>query len=139
MKPKEIVIEFDGGTSNNIPSRGGFGYGYGSYKIGDEDIKRVEFGLGHSCNSAEIRTLTAALTDLADRGNSHLISVLARGDSMIALSWCKDGKKLSKKSKKTATNNFIEAIQLLKEQVGRFQSVRTEWRSREHSVKLFGH
>jgi hypothetical protein len=25
------TIEFDGGTSNNVPSQGGFGNGYGSF------------------------------------------------------------------------------------------------------------
>lgn len=127
------LIEFDGGTTCNIPSLG-YGEGYGSYQINDAPIVRVSFGVGHSCNSAEILTLEAALADLAGRGERGM-SVLVRGDSKIALKWvhCK------KQPKPSTSPMFRDAIQKLRKVTAQFTSVKTEWRSREHSVRLFGH
>ena len=56
---RQCAIHFDGGTSNNIPSRGGFGIGYGSFLLNGE-IVRVDFGRAMSNNEAEVRTLIAA-------------------------------------------------------------------------------
>jgi ribonuclease HI len=53
------VICFDGGTSNNIPSKGGYGLGYGSYRLNGE-VVRVDFARPMSANEAEMRTLIAA-------------------------------------------------------------------------------
>jgi ribonuclease HI len=128
------VIEFDGGTSCNSPKKG-FGNGYGSYQIDGGEIVRVEFGKGHSNNSAEIRTLVAALKALADIPCDLPRIALARGDSQIALKWVKCGAVPKDKT----SEGFREAIELLREQVRRFHNVKTEWRRRTHSVALFGH
>jgi ribonuclease HI len=133
-KPGRYVIEADGGTSCNIPGR--FGKGYGSYQINGGEIVRVEFGMGHSNNSAEIRTLVAALEALdAQEGPSTEKSVLLRSDSKIALKWVKCGASPKEKT----SEGFREAITLLRAQVIKFRSVKTEWRNRNHSVALFGH
>jgi ribonuclease HI len=137
----DFVIEFDGGTSCNLPAQG-FGKGYGSFQIRSNllqktyPIQKVEFGYGHSCNSAEIRTLVAALRDLADKcTDTKTTTILVRGDSRIALKWVWSRKTPTEKS----TPLFKEAILLLQQEAAKFKHVKTEWRSREHSVKLFGH
>lgn len=132
------VIEFDGGTSCNIPAKG-FGNGYGSYKINDQEIVRVKFGNGHSCNSAEIMTAHAAALDLLDQLGeaSRSASVLFRGDSQIALKWINP--KFRKTPKPSGSVKFIEAIRLIREVNHLFGSIRCEWRGRQHSVDLFGH
>lgn len=133
-KPGRYVIEADGGTSCNIPGK--FGKGYGSYQINGGEIVRVEFGMGHSNNSAEIRTLVAALEALdAQEGPSTEKSVLLRSDSKIALKWVRCGETPKEKT----SEGFREAITLLRAQVIKFRSVKTEWRNRLHSVALFGH
>lgn len=129
----EYLIEFDGGTSCNIP-RLGYGKGYGSFQVNGGDIYRVEFGMGHSCNSAEILTLCAALQELKIQC-PYAENVLCRGDSKIALKWIQYGGKPSK----NASDMFIAAINKLRKLVRRFKSVRSQWRGREYSVKLFGH
>lgn len=128
------TIEFDGGTSCNDPKIG-LGRGYGSYQIDGGEIHRVEFGEGHSCNSAEILTLEAALQHLASFGDPKEMVVLARGDSQIALKWvhCKASPKQS------TSLPFRQAIPMLRNQVQRFKSIKTQWRGRAHSVVLFGH
>lgn len=129
-----IVIEFDGGTSSNIPAKG-YGKGYGSYRIDAHPIQRVEFGMGHSCNSAEIRTLVAALHDLATKCDPATTKVLVRGDSQIALRWVnKTGL-----PKSTGSKNFLEAVANLHAITEKFQRVATEWRTRKVSVAIFGH
>ncbi len=132
----DFTIEFDGGTSCNIPSKG-FGEGYGSFQINDGEIKRVTFGKGHSCNSAEIRTMVAALEELASMCNPAQSSILIRGDSQIALKWVTCGKQ----PKASHSEGFRDAIERLRRviQLNRWRSVSTEWRGRAHSVKLFGH
>lgn len=126
------VIEFDGGTDCNDPKKG-YGEGYGSYQIDGGNIVRVKFGKGHSNNSAEIRTLIAALRDLAEDG--RLGRVLCRGDSQIALNWITQKSGPNRKS----SEGFLEAVEMLREEVKRFVKVKGEWRRRNHSVKLFGH
>ena len=126
------VIEFDGGTSCNNPKLG-YGQGYGSFQIDGGEIHRVKFGIGHSCNSAEIATLTAALEFLAESGYAG--NVLARGDSQIALKWATSRSEPSPKTSQI----FQQSIPPLRKQVSRFFKVRTEWRSRIVSVKIFGH
>ena len=137
----DFIIEFDGGTSCNIPSKG-FGEGYGSYLIKNNllqkeyGIQRVKFGYGHSCNSAEVRTLVAALRDLLGRcERPKEMNVLVRGDSKIALKWVWSRKQPTDKS----TPLFKEAILLLQQEATKFKFIKTEWRGRNHSVQLFGH
>lgn len=129
----EYLIEFDGGTSCNIPNKG-YGKGYGSFQINDGPIQRVEFGMGHSCNSAEVLTLCAALKELKSQC-PHAESVLCRGDSQIALKWISYRGKPSR----GCYHRFLAAIDELRQVVVQFKSVRSEWRSRDHSVNLFGH
>lgn len=125
------VIEFDGGTSRNVPPN--YGNGYGSYQIDGGAIQRVTFGKGHSNNSAEVRTLVAGLQALYEAGNVGRI--LCRGDSQIALNWitCRG------KPKKKGSQGFLDAVDLLQAVVVKFTKVKGEWRRRDHSVKLFGH
>lgn len=133
--PHVCTIEFDGGSSCNIPSRG-YGEGYGSYQINDRDIVRVSFGLGHSSNSAEIRTLVRALEDLLDTDPvAPFKTVLIRGDSQIALKWVLHRGPI----KGTPSPQFVEAVGMLQRTADKFTLLRTEWRGREHSVALFGH
>lgn len=136
-----FVIEFDGGTSSNMPPH--FGRGYGSFLIQcmvNVDLKpkvhRVEFGQGHSCNSAEIRTLVCALAELAQMIPApDMAVVLVRGDSKIALKWvtCRQEPKM------TTSQGFREAIALLWAEVAKFKRIKVQWRGRAKSVELFGH
>jgi len=131
----DFIIEFDGGTSCNNPAQG-FGEGYGSWQINQEPICRVKFGYGHSCNSAEVRTLVDALRSLSMAiPDAKSKNVFVRGDSKIALKWVTSKQHPTRKS----TEKFQEAIYLLRLEVAKFKSVKTEWRGREHSVRLFGH
>ncbi len=134
MKP-DIIITFDGGTTCNIP-RLGFGEGYGSYQINDRDVVRCRFGIGHSCNSAELLTLTFALRDLLGSDSlSSLKHVHVKGDSQIALKWAKHRGFPSKKS----TPMFHSAIAMLRREASSFRNLTTEWWPRENSVRIFGH
>ncbi len=131
-----VVIEFDGGTSCNIP-RLGFGKGYGSYQIASNPIERVEFGNGHSCNSAEIRTILSALKHLSRFLEPSETDVVIRGDSQIALHWCNP--KGNRRPSKKASRPFVEAADELRMVAKKFKSIKTEWRSRDESVRIFGH
>lgn len=141
----DFTIEADGGTSCNDPKRG-FGAGYGSFLIDRQKTKqrwpteRVDFGIGYSCNSAEIYTLVMALRKLhawhnQENMSASASSVLIRSDSKIALKWvnCK------KQPPMKGSQKFQEGIALLRIEVAKFKVVRTEWRGRQESVKLFGH
>lgn len=146
VKPEnhfDWIIEFDGGTSCNDPAKG-FGDGYGSFMVGATGSKFNEcwpkftrrFGVGHSCNSAEIMTLVESLKHLAGSiTDARSVRVLCRGDSKIALKWVSCKKIPPMKS----SPKFQEAIGILRGVVAQFGCVRTEWRGREESVRLFGH
>jgi ribonuclease HI len=58
---RPCVIHFDGGTSNNVPSRGGYGIGYGSYLLDDGEVVSLNFRRPMSNNEGEVRTLIAAV------------------------------------------------------------------------------
>ncbi len=132
-----ITIEFDGGTSCNIPSRG-YGDGYGSFKIGDREVERIEHRRPMSCNVAEIMTAVVAL----DRCRHFFGSseILLRGDSKIALNWANigNGRKPILPNKKKA-ESFRNAVSELIVAIRHHKNVKTEWRNRNHSVTLFGH
>jgi len=132
-KPCDFTIEFDGGTSSNNPKA--YGNGYGSFQINGGEVHRVKFGPGHSCNSAEIRTLIAGLKELYSMTEAQNVTVMARGDSKIALKWvsCK------KPPKESTSEGFRDAIRQLRIVVAQFKRVKTEWRGRAESVRLFGH
>jgi ribonuclease HI len=128
------LVEFDGGTSCNIPAQG-YGEGYGSFQIDHGTIHRVTFGRGHSSNASEILTLAAALEHLYSRGGVDSVKLFIRGDSQIALKWATD-----KSTPKAKTSEcFKQAIARLRLFNGFFGDIKTEWRGRRHSVKLFGH
>lgn len=132
---QHFTIEFDGGSSCNIP-RLGYGRGYGSYQINGGEIHRVEFGSqGMSANAAEIRTLACALETLATMHNPAFSIVLARGDSKIALKWATTGDT----PKDSTSQGFRDAITFLRQHSVKFKSIKTQWRGRAHSVNLFGH
>src|SRR4029077_6006036 len=82
------VIAFDGGTSNNIPSRGGFGIGYGSYRLNGE-VVRLDFARPMSANEAEIRTLIAGACAVKLIRDPAMTRLCVYGDSQIALGWAK--------------------------------------------------
>lgn len=131
------TVIFDGGTSCNNPKKG-FGSGYGSYQIlGGPVVRRIQFGVGHSCNSAEIRTLHAALVDLASKVNPGVLHIHIKGDSKIALKWANP--KLKMEPSATSWREFHEAIRLLRLELPKFGKITTQWHPRAESVKLFGH
>jgi hypothetical protein len=164
-KQFDYVIEFDGGTSCNIPSKG-YGIGYGSYHVfcGDNkiiEVSRQEFGSGHSCNSAEITTLSTALSSLVsyirereDRlfklqkeryipdGLTVYPSILICGDSTIALKWARC---VSDPSRNNKNQKFIDSIRSLRNMIESAQDslfigeIATYWRHRSKSVEMFGH
>lgn len=123
------VIEFDGGTSCNNPKKG-YGEGYGSYKIDDNEIIRVKLGPNHSCNSAELFTIITALSTINDY---DFKTILVCGDSQICMKWLLHP--LSK-IKNNAHSKTQEAIKILRKK--QF-NVLCYWRNRKKSVELFGH
>lgn len=139
-----IRIEFDGGTSCNIP-RLGFGNGYGSYKIDNEPVYRCFFNRPMSANAAEILTLVHAINAIRSRDFPvDRIRLSIYGDSQIALRWAssfgpnsiaRKPRKISAKS----TDIFRESIHSLRAALSGFEDVHTQWRSRTFSVTLFGH
>ena len=149
--PKEVVfqeydylIEFDGGTSCNIPAKG-YGNGYGSFRItckGDDPessiVERVKLGPGYSCNAAEIGVLAHAITKLhsvISMSNNTGASIHCIGDSQIALGW------LTKKTEPRSATcpKFPESIARLRAAMTGFKSVTGQWRTRTESVRIFGH
>lgn len=138
------LIEWDAGTSCNIPAKG-YGAGYGSFRItmkGDDPessiIERVKLGKGYSCNAAEIDVLAHALSRLGDTlhpDSASIASVHCIGDSQIALGWLtKKGVPYSKTCPK-----FPESIARLRAAMTGFKSVTGQWRTRTESVRIFGH
>lgn len=128
-----IRIEFDGGTSCNVPSRG-FGDGYGSYRIDQERPVRLQFYKAMSANAAEVLTLVKAVQEAKQKGATSLLIV---GDSQIALGWA--GNTYRKMSKK-ATPEFRESVAALRKVLGQFgNAIETRWQPRLKSVATFGH
>lgn len=133
---QQTIIVFDGGTSCNIP-RLGYGEGYGSYQINNNEIVRLKFCEKMSSNAAEINTITAAIESILDKKNTKLLII---GDSKIALGWIDKAfnrKKINVSS--GSSPEFISAIKCLYMVINRFSSVKTQWHARENSVKIFGH
>ena len=132
----EVRIEFDGGSTCNIP-RVGYGRGYGSFKIGNGPIHRSHFQRNMSANAAEIYTLARAITVAKGHGARHLFVI---GDSQIALKWanvCVGNRKATKIDK--TSESFKEAIQLLHEACDGIWTLETRWQPRLNSVLTFGH
>ena len=128
------VIHFDGGTPCNIPSLG-YGNGYGSYRIDDGPVVRVDHNRPMSNNAAEIYTLISALKQIPP-GEPLLII----GDSQIALKWVQvaTGQRKATKIQNTSPQ-FQEAVADLTLVLRDFRSVRVMWKGRDHSVSVFGH
>lgn len=146
MPSADFVIEFDGGTSCNIP-RKGFGIGYGSFQINDLPIERVKFTEGYSANAAELETLYSALLYLdkyirEDVINHFAPSITICGDSCIALKWincnCVPKEKHGSKMFRTVIKQMREFIKQNQESFI-FGEITPFWRPRKKSVELFGH
>ena len=133
------TIHFDGGTPNNIPSVGGFGIGYGSYRLNGE-IVRLDFAKPMSANEAEVRTLIAAAEAaklISDPARTRLCVV---GDSKIALKWArKAGQQVSYRPSMGWSPGFNAAVADLYLSLKPFAAVVTTWQPREISVQIFGH
>ncbi len=129
-------IEFDGGTTCNVPAKG-FGTGYGSYQINNDPIVKLEFDCPMSNNAAEVLTIFFAIVEAKKRGFHNLYVV---GDSQIALRWVDVGAGNVKASKGSGsgTREFQKAITfLLRATHG--MKIQTQWQPRLHSVATFGH
>ena len=126
------VIEFDGGSTCNVP-KWGYGNGYGSYRINGGEIKRVQFE-PMSANCGEISTLLCALKEASQAGYKN---VEIFGDSKIALLRCH---RASKQKKFSRTEMFLRlSSELLAICRSSFQNVKTTWHPRSKSVENFGH
>lgn len=134
-----IEIEFDGGTSCNIP-RLGYGIGYGSYMIDGGHPVRINHGRAMSANAAEIWTLVRAMESILEAAeNPQDIILHVGGDSQIALARCRP-KKAKKKTKPCkSSGEFVDSCEALLTCCAQFAEVVTRWRSRAVSVHLFGH
>jgi ribonuclease HI len=134
-----IAIRFDGGTSCNKPTKG-YGNGYGSYKINDGEVRRLEFNVPMSNNVAEISTLTSAVNALeTDRSTTRLHIC---GDSKIALSWAyKAGNGIAYTSPKHGPHApmFFKAVMSLYEALRGVREVKTNWEARRTIHRVFGH
>jgi ribonuclease HI len=135
----QYVIHFDGGTSNNIPSRGGFGIGYGSYLLNGE-VVRVNFATPMSNNEAEVRALIAAAEAVKRVSDPTETRLCVVGDSQIALKWArKAGQQAFYRPKPGWSQGFAAAVADLYLSLRPFAEVETEWQPRERSVQIFGH
>lgn len=140
-----VVIEFDGGTPCNIPSKG-YGNGYGSFRINNGPPQRVNFERPMSNNAAELWTLRYAISQIEGWmgvGDPFSKRLIIRGDSQVALKWADVAAGNQVKGKQTPTPNssgeMIDAIESLKSSLPHFRSVKTEWQPREKSVSSLGH
>lgn len=129
-------IEFDGGTSCNVPSRG-YGDGYGSYRINQERPVRLQFYRSMSANAAEILTLVKGVQEAKQKGATDLLII---GDSQIALKWANvaAGKRPATKLGKTSVE-FQKSISFLQTAMAGILSIETKWQPRLKSVATFGH
>lgn len=140
----DYVIEFDGGSSCNIP-RLGFGVGYGSWRVmraGDGVIvgerSRETFGEGYSANAAEVANILSALRWLVGREREiGRVSLIIRGDSQIALGRCR--RRIGAGGKISVSALYRSLCVDLAEVCLKVGFIKTEWRGRSHSVALFGH
>lgn len=131
----DVIIEFDGGTSCNVP-RLGYGDGYGSYRIDREKPIRLRFYEAMSANVAEVRTLVAAIQE-AKRTKPE--SILIIGDSRCALGWAEAASKnWDRNPSKASSDQFSKAIRLLYKELNGIK-ITTKWWPRKKSVAVFGH
>jgi len=134
------TIEFDGGTSNNVPSRNGYGNGYGSYRLNDCEVVRVNFARPMSCNVAEIRTLIVAVKAVQRISNPATTILRVVGDSQLALSHAqRAGGKGGYRLNPSWSPEFRAAVDDLHVALKPFAEVIAAWQPRERSVEIFGH
>lgn len=131
----DYTVEFDGGMGPKC------GQGYGSFKIGVLPVQRIDLGMEHEAHSAEIATAVWCLKALVVHvrqmgGNPQELSVLVRGDSKDAIYWINSPKR---KMPKKMIERYRTAVSDLSVVSAMFREVQGEWRSRAHSVLLFGH
>ncbi len=136
MNRERAIIEFDGGTSCNVPSKG-YGNGYGSFRINRGNIQRVEFSDPMSCNAAEIATMAIAISFAKAQGFKQF---LIKSDSQIALKWAnvmggnRNGTKL-----RNVSDSMRDALTKLRQIVDYTDEIETQWQPRLTSVATFGH
>lgn len=132
-----LRVEFDGGTSCNDP-RKGYGIGYGSFKVGSDPIVRCDHVRPMSATAAECWTAVEAIRYVLTRWLPERTSLEIHGDSQNALARCERPIK-SKKVRENRESEYTQSGAELLALCQRFHSVRTLWRGRIVSVKLFGH
>ena len=143
MPLSDFVIEFDGGTSCNIP-RKGFGVGYGSFQINDLEIQRLQFDTGYSANAAEIETMYKSLIALDKYIREDIVthvapSILVCGDSCIALKWLNCNRNPVGSDKFVTIINEMKTFIYNRQESFVFGEITPFWRPRKKSVELFGH
>ena len=130
------VIDFDGGTSNNNPRSGGFGIGYGSYRLHGEVVK-LDFARRMSANEAEIRTLIAAAEAVKLIADPVKTRLCAYGDSRITLGWAnKAGMKVFYRPKPSWSPEFAAAVADLYSTLRPFAEVVTQWQPQRKVCKF---
>jgi ribonuclease HI len=122
-----------------VPSRGGYGIGYGSYLLNGK-VVRVNFARPMSNNEAEVRTLIAAVEAVKVISDPVRTRLCVYGDSQIALKWAtKAGTKVFYRPNPSWSPGFTAALSDLYVSLRPFAVVMTEWQPRERSVEIFGH
>jgi ribonuclease HI len=131
------TIEFDGGTSCNIPSLG-YGDGYGSFRIDNGPLRRITFNRPMSNNAAEIFTMAAAIKTARENGATALVLV---GDSQIALKWANRvaGKTKPRKHNGNMSDAMRMSIVELRQCLIGITDLETKWQPRLRSFATFGH
>jgi ribonuclease HI len=137
QKKNVARIEFDGGTSSNIPSLG-YGDGYGSFRINNEPVRRLQFNRPMSANAAEIFTMAAAVKVAVENGATALVLV---GDSQVALCWANRiaGNGKPRKHNGNMSCSMRDGIAELRRRMAGVMDVKTQWQPRERSFAAFGH
>ncbi len=130
----DYVIITDGGNECNIPPH--YGDGYGSLKINDDDVCRVEFHRPMSNNAAELWTMDAAIgmTDWRQDKKKYLFI----SDSQIALKYAKDAPFGRAKPSAKSSDEMLRAIKELRRKLLTAE-VSTCWWPRHKIFSIFGH
>lgn len=136
-------VDFDGGAKGpGFPP--GLGNGYGSYRINDEAVARVDHRAVMTANCAEVLTLCCALEELAARQDPAALAVHVQGDSQIALSRLKAARGVGRGKKNRVrvakgSEGYVAACERLRAVAVLFGQFTSRWQPRERSVETFGH
>jgi ribonuclease HI len=135
---KTIRIHFDGGAKGSgcVP---GTGWGYGSYTINNGSVRRVDHNAVMTAQAAEVLTLCEALKEVCGSCDPSTVKLTILGDSTTTLYKVRAITSSRKKVKLRGSEGFQESVKLLSDLILRFAEVETEWKSREHAVRAFGH